>query len=76
MIIILKIILGFFIVTGIFLLKTMIKDYRTTIKTEHYENTTIFNKLKIKIILYLILTTISVFIILLVFFIFSPIQFV
>jgi len=76
MIIILKTILVFFIIISFLLLLTMVKDYRITIKTDNYENASIFDRLKIKIIFYLILTVISVFILLLSFFVFSPIQFV
>jgi phosphoglycerol transferase MdoB-like AlkP superfamily enzyme len=74
MIILLKIILSFFIVLGVIVIRTLYKDFRTTEKTEEYENITIADKIKIKFILYVSLIAICSFCLLLLYYVIAPMQ--
>jgi heme/copper-type cytochrome/quinol oxidase subunit 2 len=74
MIILLKIILSLFIVLGVIVIKTLYKDFRTTEKTEEYENVTIADKIKIKFILYISLIAICSFCLFLLYYVIAPMQ--
>lgn len=74
MIILLKIILSFFIILGVIVMKTLYKDFKTTEKTEDYENITIADKIKIKSVLYFSLIAICSFCLLLLYYVIAPMQ--
>lgn len=74
MIVILKIILSLFVVLGIFIAKTLYKDFRLTEKTSDYEDSTVIDKIKIKFMLYFSLIAICTFCSLLVYYIIIPMQ--
>lgn len=74
MIVLLKVILSLFLIFSILVAKFFLKDYKTTIKTQQFEEGSLISKIKLKFIFYfLLLTTIS-FMSLIVFYLISPLK--
>lgn len=67
-------ILGIMAVIDLMVFKTMFVDYRRTIKTENYEDSTISAKLKLKFVFLVSLFGLLVFLMLLSYFIVMPIE--
>jgi dolichol kinase len=76
MIIILKAILLCLGIFGFLVGRVLYKDYKNTKKSEEYEDLTIADKLKFQSILYISITAIGIFCLLILFFIISPITIV
>jgi hypothetical protein len=74
MIILLKIILSLIIILGGFIIKNLYKDFKLTEKTVEYEDSTIIDKIKVKIMLYFSIIAIFIFCLLLLFYVISPMQ--
>jgi type III secretory pathway component EscV len=74
MIVILKIILGLFALLGGVVIQTLYKDFKNTEKTSQYDELSVADKIKIKTVLYISMTAIVAFCLLLVYFIIVPVQ--
>ena len=73
MIIILKIILGIMAFFNLSVLRTLLIDYRRTIKTENFDDSTIITKMRLKSIFFISIFALIVFFMLLIYYLFSPI---
>jgi len=76
MLIILKIILSLFIILGGFIIKILCKDFKLTEKSAEYDESTIAEKIKLKLILSFSLIAIFSFCLLLLYYVISPMQIV
>lgn len=74
MIILLKIILGLMIIVDFFVSRILFIDFINTIKTKAFEEATVANKIKVKIIFYFTYLALIVFALLLIIYIISPLQ--
>ncbi len=74
MIIILKVILTLFFAFGIFVMINLYKDFKFNEKTDDYDQLTIAERIKVKLILYISLISIFSLCVFLLYFILVPIQ--